>query len=313
MNASRRAVIDIGTNSVKLLVADVCDSAFEPLLEKSEQTRLGSGFFETRCLQAEAIERTSAAVLKYANQARERGAGHVRIVATSAARDASNQSELCDAVFRATGLSLEVISGEAEARWAYLGVATDPSLRDKPLLVMDIGGGSTEFVIGRGGQKFFQGSFPLGSVRLMERMNVSDPPAPHEWEKTRAGILSFLREEVAPRLRPALAELGAQQAILVGVGGTPSILAAMKLDLEKFDRSAIEGVKITFPELSYQLGQLWALPLAERKKIKGLPPERADVIIMGAAIVALVMEEFGLKVLRPSTRGIRFAALTDDE
>src|SRR5271165_1646513 len=143
MDTIRRAVIDVGTNSIKLLVAEVTGEIVEPVCETSEQTRLGAGFFDTHRLQAPAIAQTARAVASFAAKARELQAVTTRVIATSAARDAVNPGDLTSAIARAAGLKVEIISGEQEADWAFQGVTTDPQLAQAPLLLLDVGGGST--------------------------------------------------------------------------------------------------------------------------------------------------------------------------
>ena len=147
----RRAVIDVGTNSVKLLVADIDDYQVEPVWEGSKQTRLGRGFYETQRLQEPAISQTASAVAEFAAAARERQAASIRVIATSAARDARNADELTTAIERATRLKMEILSGEQEADLVFQGVTTDPRFATEPLLLLDVGGGSTEFILGQGG------------------------------------------------------------------------------------------------------------------------------------------------------------------
>src|SRR5580765_3776931 len=166
MPNARRAVIDVGTNSVKLLVADVTGRNVEPLLEDGRQTRLGKGFYETHRLQAVAIAQTALAVGEFCKAAEKLGAVNIRVIATSAARDAENPGELIAAVQKACGLRLEVISGEQEAEWAFRGAMSNPKLSRAPLLLLDVGGGSTEFILGQGDEISFRHSYPLGAVRL---------------------------------------------------------------------------------------------------------------------------------------------------
>jgi exopolyphosphatase/guanosine-5'-triphosphate,3'-diphosphate pyrophosphatase len=309
---NRRAVIDIGTNSVKLLVADVAGADVRPLLEDSKQTRLGRGFYETHQLQPEAIAKTAEAVARFAEAARGLGAQSIRVIATSAARDAKNSRDLTEAVERASGLKVEIISGEQEADWAYQGVTSDPALAQHPLLLLDVGGGSTEFILGHGEHKDFRHSFALGSVRLLEKFPVSDPPAPAELPTVRAWLKRFLQAEVRPKIRAELYYEGKFDRVrLVGTGGTTSILARMELQAESFDRERIETVRLSLQRLSEWVERLWSLPLAERRQITGLPPKRADVILTGVAIYEAVMAEFGFTELRVSTRGLRFAAVMD--
>src|SRR5882724_11356323 len=188
----RRAVIDVGTNSVKLLIADVSGRQVEALIEQSQQTRLGAGFYQTHRLQAAAISDTARAVAGFALKAREAGAIVTRVIATSAARDAVNQEELVDAIQTASGLPVEIISGQKEADWAFRGVTSDPVFAGHPLLIVDVGGGSTEFILGEGNHQQFRHSFAIGTVRLLERLPHSDPPSAWDWEQCRAAVNGFL-------------------------------------------------------------------------------------------------------------------------
>jgi exopolyphosphatase/guanosine-5'-triphosphate,3'-diphosphate pyrophosphatase len=310
METIRRAVIDVGTNSIKLLVADVRGREVSPIHEESRQTRLGKGFYETHQLQPETIAHTAAAVWEFGEIAREKNTASIRVIATSAARDAKNPRDLTNAIERASGLKTEIISGAREAEWAFQGVTSDTELAGHPLLLLDVGGGSTEFILGRGTKKNFAHSFPLGTVRLLEKFPHSDPPTQKEFAACDEWLRDFLRYKVRPQLEPSLQnETGEIQ--LVGTGGTTSILARMEKKLDRFDREKIERTVLTLEQVQAHLNQLWKLPLLKRKEIIGLPKLRADVILTGVAIYAAVMEEFGFKQLRISTRGLRFAAVMD--
>jgi exopolyphosphatase/guanosine-5'-triphosphate,3'-diphosphate pyrophosphatase len=310
METIRRAVIDVGTNSIKLLVADVRGREVVPVHEESKQTRLGKGFYETRRLQPETVAHTAAAVWEFAEIARERNSQSIRVIATSAARDAVNPADLTISIERASGLKTEIITGAREADWAFQGVATDPRLAKDPLLLLDVGGGSTEFILGHGKKKSFAHSFPLGTVRLMEKFPISDLPTRGEFNTCRDWVKTFLHGQVHPQLAPALKnESGNIQ--LVGTGGTTSILARIDLKLHSFDRDRIEGARLSLAQVKEHRKHLWRLPLAERKEIPGLPKARADVILTGVLIYEAVMEEFGFQQLRVSTRGLRFAAVME--
>jgi exopolyphosphatase / guanosine-5'-triphosphate,3'-diphosphate pyrophosphatase len=309
--SQRRAVIDVGTNSVKLLVAQVSGRRVDPLFEQSEQTRLGSGFYETHRLRPAAIAKTARAVAEFARAAAQWSATSTRVIATSAARDALNQDELLEAIRAASGLAVEVISGAQEADWAFRGVATTPLFVGQPLLIVDVGGGSTEFILGEGDHQQFGHSFRLGTVRLMERLPHSDPPTPEEWEHCRLTLTEFLAQHVRPVLEPELRAFSSSTAQLVATGGTSSIMARIELGLTSFDRGRIEALPLTRERIRRQRERLWSLELVERKKIIGLPADRADVILTGVAIYELLTELFGFPDLRISTRGLRFAALLD--
>jgi exopolyphosphatase / guanosine-5'-triphosphate,3'-diphosphate pyrophosphatase len=311
-----RAVIDVGTNSTKLLVAEVAGHRVQPLFERSKQTRLGRGFYETHQLQPQAIAETAAAAARFADTARQWGAASIRVIATSAARDAMNPGELISAIEQASGLSVEIISGEQEAEWAFRGVTSDAELARHPVLLLEIGGGSTQLILGHGEQTDFRHSFPLGAVRLMEKIPHSDPPRASELEACRQWLKDFVQAEVRPKLEPEMrweakthADDGA--VLLAGAGGTMSILARMESQLEEYDRVRIEATRVTSERVRWHAERLWSLPLDERRNIIGLPKNRADVILTGVLICEAVMEQLGFAELRISTRGLRFAALMD--
>jgi exopolyphosphatase / guanosine-5'-triphosphate,3'-diphosphate pyrophosphatase len=308
--AERRAVIDVGTNSVKLLVAEVDEASVVPVWEEGNQTRLGAGFYETHLLQAAAVQRTSQAVSAFVAAARAHGASGVRIIATSAARDAVNKEALLQAIQARCGLPVEIISGATEARWAHQGVTTEPALAGQRLLIMDTGGGSTEFVLSDHEDVLQEHSFPLGAVRLLEHIQPSDPPTPNQLTACRQRALEVVLGQIRPclaaQMEPALA-----RTQLVGSGGTAVILMRMHLGIDTYDRAAIEAARLSLSDVSNWVNRLWALPLAQRVQIKGLPPPRADVMLTGAVIYEVVMQTLGLAELRVSTRGLRFAALME--
>jgi len=302
----------VGTNSVKLLVAEVSGRRVNPLLEHSEQTRLGRGFYGGHRLQPSAITHTARAVAHYAATAREWGVASTRVIATSAARDAVNQSELVAAIGAESGCPVEVLSGAQEAEGAFRGVISDPVFAGQPLLIVDVGGGSTEFILGEGDQQRFRHSFALGTVRLIEQSPHSDPPTSAEWERCRVAVNDFLHQHVGPVVGQQLSGVPGRAIQLVGTGGTTSILARIELGLTTFDRDRIEALRLAREQVRRQRERLWALPLAERKKIVGLPADRADVILTGVLIYEALMERLDFPDLRVSTRGLRFAAVMEE-
>ena len=308
MEPQPRAVIDVGTNSVKLLVARVGGRSVEPLFEQSEQTRLGRGFYETQRLQPDAVAATARAVAEFAAMARQRRADPIRVIATSAARDARNPAELVDAIRRSSGLTLDIISGEQEADYVFQGVASDPRLAALSVLILDVGGGSTEFIVGEAGRATFRRSFPLGTVRLLETLPPNDPPRADDWEHCRAWLQDFLDRQISPAVAPVLRARG-QPLQVVGTGGTTTLLARMHHETNDFDRDLIEATRFGREQIRARREHLWSLPLAERKRIAGLPPNRADVILFGVAIYEAILEKFSFTELRVSTRGLRFGAV----
>jgi exopolyphosphatase/guanosine-5'-triphosphate,3'-diphosphate pyrophosphatase len=306
--SSIRAVIDVGTNSVKLLVADVTGGRVHPLDERSHQTRLGRDFYETHRLQPAAIQQTALAVAEFALAAQEWRAGSTRVIATSAARDAENKEELLAAIQQTAGLPVEIISGEQEAEWVFRGVTSDPNLAGQRLLILDVGGGSTEFVLGAGGHHACRQSFPLGAVRLLEKLRPGDPPSLSDLGNCRTWLKLFFNQHVAPALESSLAGADHQDARLVGTGGTTTILARMAKQMTGFEREQIEGTRLGRRQVLEYMVHLWSLSLAERRKIVGLPPNRADIILTGVAIYEAVMEHFHFEEVYVSTRGLRFGA-----
>lgn len=310
MVKARRAVIDIGTNSVKLLVADVEGSVVTPVTEQSLQTRLGEGLYEHGRLAADRIKATIEASALFARAAREQGAQSVRVIATSATRDAVNRGELTTAIASAAGSEVEIISGAKEAELAFDGVCTDPRYRRAPVVVLEVGGGSSQILVGQAGEVHFRSSLPLGSVRLMQQFPSSDPPAPDERKACREFVDALLDREVGGQAKPVVVrESSKASPLLVGTGGTASILGGMEAGLRAFDRERIEATPVSLSRVDWHETTLWNMPLVDRKQLPGLPPNRADIILYGVLVFHSWMRHLGLGELRVSTRGLRFAAV----
>ena len=301
----RRAVIDIGTNTVKLLVADVQSGKVMPVVSKDQTTRLGEGVNESKHLSRIAIARTVEAIDHFIADAREFGAPEIIALATSAARDAANCDEFLRTVRSKCGLDVQVISCEREAELIFRGVSSDPGWSSQPILVLDVGGGSAEFIQGeRGNIERFQ-SLPLGAVRLTE-----------QYAEDFAGLVGFLRET----LHKSLAVYSVQNRRMIGTGGTITTLAricsasASLADTqgrqpERLPYNEIDRMSLTLDELRALVARLNSLPLAERKKVPGLPPERADIIVAGGAVFLVAMELLGAFELTVSVRNLRHGAL----
>jgi exopolyphosphatase/guanosine-5'-triphosphate,3'-diphosphate pyrophosphatase len=308
----RRAVIDVGTNSVKLLVADIAGGQITPFSEESNQTRLGAGFYTTRRLGSSAIAKTAAACAAYSAKAARLGAVTVRIIGTSASRDALNASELAAAIRQDTGLAIEILTGDQEAEWVFRGVASDPKLARLPVLILDVGGGSTEFTVGENSVPRFCHSYPLGSVRLLEQLQPPDPPGLNALSRCRTVLREFLEQQVVPSLEPVLRQF-ASPVELVGTSGTASVLARIEARTNEFNREQIEATVLPVGRLRALLEELWQLPLAARRQTPGIPSDRADVIVIGMAIYEAIMDRFGFARLRVSTRGLRYWALLQSD
>ncbi len=233
----------------------------------------------------------------------------MRILATSAARDASNGDELAAAIRGAGGGLLEIIEGGQEADYVYRGVCSQGGLGAGPLLVVDVGGGSTEFIIGQGQGIRFARSFPLGTVRQLARTALADPPGAVALTAGRDLLRAFLAAEVGPGLEPALRDLPRRPTTMIGTGGTTTFLGMIRLEASEFDRDRLESIRFTRGELESLTSRLWGMTAGARQELRGLPANRADVILFGAAIFLSIMDEFGLAELQVSTRGVRFGAL----
>jgi exopolyphosphatase/guanosine-5'-triphosphate,3'-diphosphate pyrophosphatase len=294
--AKRVAVIDVGTNSTRLLVADVEDGRVSPLERQSTVTRLGRGVDLSGHLATEAIEDVCAAVASYMRILQELGAETVDAIATSAVRDADNGSAFVAELRERFALSARVLDGEEEARSTYLG-ATAETPPAEPTLVVDIGGGSTELVVGQGTEVSFHDSLQAGVVRHSERHIASDPPT--------AGELEALATDVRGLIEAAV---GAGVAVShgVAVAGTPTSLAAVELELEPYDPSRVHGHVLALPSIQRMLSQLASVPLAERVGIPGLHPDRAPTIVAGVVILVEVMRAFELEEIRVSEHDILY-------
>ena len=316
MMSVRRAVIDIGTNSIKLLVAEVEGSIVRPVWEESKQTRLGQGFYPERVLQPGPIRDTATAVARFSDKARELEASEIRVIGTSAVREARNPEQLSDAIEKASGVSVRVITGLEEANYVFQGVTSDPRLSHKRLLLLDVGGGSSEFIVGHDQANQFAQSFELGTVRLLGELALRDPPA-DQLGACRQKLRDFFDNEIGPKVRPALQQsktsASAPEVEFVGTGGTATILAGMEASLPNFDRERIEQTRLSRQRLEWHVEHLWNMPAAQRKQVVGLPLNRADVILTGAAIYECVMSYFDFDELIVSTRGLRFAVAMESQ
>ncbi len=298
----RFASIDIGTNSVLLLVAERGpDGRFGAVLERAEITRLGRGVDKSRVLAPEAIEDTLKVLDSYVAEARALGAQAIAATATSAARDASNGSDFLRAVAGRTGVKVEIIAGDEEARLSFASAWADFG-GDGPIVVLDIGGGSTEFIYGDGaGEVGFRRSFDVGSVRLTERWITSDPPSAADREKITTHLDGLFAQLPAP-------PVGAH---LVGVAGTVTTICAVARAIDPYDALKVHSARLTAAEITATLNRLCALPLADRRALPGLQPKRADVIPAGAMILEAAARRLGANEVRVSDRGLRWGLLVD--
>ena len=299
----RVAVVDVGTNSTRLLVADVePDGATTEVERLTQVTRLGEGVDANGRLGREPIARVLQTLDRYAARIEELGAEIAVGVLTSAVRDAANGDELMAAV-RERDIDARIITGEEEAALTFAGATSERAAPDEELLVIDIGGGSTELVTGHRGQVDFHVSMQAGVVRLGERHLHGDPPADEELAALEEDFRGILAAAVPP-------DVAREVAAAVAVAGTPTSAAAIELELEPYDRSRTHGHVLTLATLDEQLARLAAMTLDERRGVPGLHPDRAPTIVAGVAMLAECLRRFGLDRVEVSEHDIlRGAAL----
>lgn len=306
---NRNLVIDVGTNSVHMLVCDVGTNGQKPkvVLDDRIITRLGHGLALTNKLQEEAMAHTCATIRDFAVQAQRLGAERIVAVGTSALREARNSTEFVKRVEDQCGIEIEIISEETEARCAFLSIRSDDyfsHLNGNRLMVIDIGGGSTEIIVGRQEIDNFV-SVNLGAVYLTETFLENDPPTAEELGR----LYSFL-EETWSKQPVAKAKLNATP-MLTGIGGTIVNLVGIKLGLNRFNPRLLHGEMLHITEIENQIRQFCSVPLEERKQITGLEAKRADIITAGAAVLRSVLKYFGASRIRVSTHGLRYGVMYD--
>jgi exopolyphosphatase/guanosine-5'-triphosphate,3'-diphosphate pyrophosphatase len=296
-SATRVAAIDCGTNSIRLLIADVPEAgAHTDLVRRMEVVRLGQGVDATGRLAPEAIERTRTVLAQYADAARELHATAVRMAATSASRDAANRADFEGMVTATLGRMPDVITGREEAELSFLGATASlesaagahgaPPPRP-PFLVVDIGGGSTEFVLGDAAGVRASRSVDIGCVRLTERHLHGDPPTAEEVRRA--------EDDIRAALAQVTAEVPvADAATLVGVAGSVTTVAAIALELPTYDAEAIHGSRIPVAAVREVTADLLAAPRVRRAAMPVMHPGRVDVIGAGALILRVLMDEFGI-------------------
>jgi exopolyphosphatase/guanosine-5'-triphosphate,3'-diphosphate pyrophosphatase len=296
--SQRVAVIDVGTNSARLLVAAVGGGRVVPIDRRSTVTRLGRGVDLSGRLSAEAIEDACAAIGEYVEAIGRHEVEAVDVIATSAVRDAENGGAFVAELRERFALSARVLDGEEEARLTYLG-ATSEQTPTVPTLVIDIGGGSTELIVGHGEQIDFHTSLQAGVVRHTERHIGSDPPTAIELE----GLAADVRGLIEAALEPGVtAEEG------IAVAGTPTSLAAVEMELVPYDPERVHGHVLQLRSIQRMLSRLASAPLSKRIEIPGLHPERAPTIVAGVVILVEAMRAFGLERITVSEHDILYGA-----
>ena len=299
------AAIDIGTNTLRLLVADAAGAdRFTVLHEEQEIARLGEGLLPDRRLQEAAMRRSLAILSRFVETTRRFHPLRMAAVATSAVREAHNREEFVEAARRESGLSIRVIDGHEEARLTLLGVRHGLRLGSGRVLVMDIGGGSTEFILAKGEVIEAIVSTGLGVVKLTEAHLKSDPPTP--------GELAAVEKAVAERIGRLRAELpDPDDATLIATAGTPTTLAAMDLGLSVYRAPRVNGHRLSRARTQQLLHVLATTPLAARRETPAVEPGRADVIVAGTVLLVSAMDVLGYNEFTVSDSGLREGILLD--
>lgn len=291
----RVAAIDIGTNSVLLLIAEARPDGAVPLVERATITRLGQGVDKTRRLAPEAMERTLACLERYAEELRAFAPEETFVVGTSAMRDAEGGADFRERAAAILGVTPGVASGDEEAELTFIGALSGLSVRGE-VLVFDVGGGSTEIITGEAfGAPRDKISLDIGSVRLTERHVHSDPPSVEDIER--------VREDVRSALRGVPFQPSGQ---VVGVAGTVTTLAAFARQIVPYDGGRVHGLALPASEVERAARELASLTLEQRRGSPAIDPKRADVIVAGAVLVDELLRFCGAQTMIVSDRGVRW-------
>ncbi len=293
--ASRAAGIDVGSNTFLLAILERGATGDKVVSDRCDITKLGEGVDASGRLSEAAMERCLAMLVGYREQCRREQVTAIRAVGTAALRDAANRDDFLHRVEAATGIRVEVITGDREAELTYADVALTHGQAGEDLSLLDIGGGSTELVTGRDGAIRSRRSINLGSRRLAERAKPGDPPGPADLARCRA---------VADELLAGAEPVGGR---VVGTGGTITTLVAVDLALAVYDSGRVSAARLTPEDVTALIDRLSAMPAAERATLPGLDPKRADIIVTGAVILERLMVVNRLPEVRVSAGGLRMA------
>jgi exopolyphosphatase/guanosine-5'-triphosphate,3'-diphosphate pyrophosphatase len=304
MSPRRSAFIDIGTNAILCLIAELRETGrFRVLDDRAEIARLGRGVDQTGLISADGEARSLAVLEGYRKQCQDLGVEEIIAVGTSALRDARNSAEVRQRLSARLGFEIRVISGAEEAAYSFLAVVRGLALGPRELLVIDIGGGSTEFIRGNENGVSDAISMNLGSVRLTERFLHCDPVREEEVAK----MIGALDRELTA-LRERLEPVGALPT-LVGIAGTFTTLAAVEKQLQRYAHAEVHGSRLRLAEVRRQVRLFQDKSVEERKQIVGLEPKRADVILAGACMIERIMTLFQADSIVVSDQGVRYGLL----
>ena len=299
---ARYAVIDIGTNSIKFIIGEKHDDGtWSVVVDRAEITRLGDKLQESGELHPEAMERNADAIAEIIAEAARQGVTAVVAVGTMSLRTAQNSKQFIDRVQARCGLTIEVITGEEESRLSYLAVKSGIGLSKGSMVIFDTGGGSTEFVFTRGVSLRDRFSLNVGALRFMEKYGLDNAVSSDRLQEA----LSEIAEDLQ-RLDSA-----SSPGLLVGIGGTVTTIASVRLRLATYDPDLVQGSSIDRSEIDRQMEDYRTRPTEDRKRIVGLQPKRADIILAGLCIVRTVMDKLHKDRFVVSDRGLRHGLLVD--
>lgn len=299
----RISSIDIGTNTVLLLIADIDDNGeVVPVVEEQQIPRLGRSVDATGRLSHEGIGRVCDVVEHYVKLSRTLNSQSLTLVATSAVRDSRNSNDISEAIHARTGLILEILSGVEEARWTYIGGCSNARNPIRPAAVLDIGGGSTELTYpspsrSNGDNQLMSHSMQIGAVRIRERYFKHDPPMTDEIQSARRLIVEVLSEIQNP---------GFAGYDLIGVAGTATSLSCLHLNLETFDSAKVENSYLSLETIGSWNNKLLKMTATEIRSLSSVVEGRSDILSAGVLILSELMQHFGFKGMRTSTRGLRY-------
>lgn len=298
----RKAVIDIGTNSIKFILAEMGKGGqFKAVMDKNNIAQLGEGLKETGRISPEAMERNCAAIKEFAGIARAEGADEIFAVGTMALRKAANTADFVKMVKDAAGVEIRVIPGDDEARYSYLAVVSGIDLGQGKLAIIDTGGGSTEFVFGEGDRLDRRFSLELGAIRITEEFLKADPVSAEGMSEAGRSIDRFLADN----------GVNGKVDKLVGMGGGITSMASVMFEMAEYDPDRVQGCHLSLAEVEKQIAMYSTRTIEQRRAIIGLQPKRADTILASALIVKGIMLRLAVDGLTVSDRGLRHGLLYD--
>jgi exopolyphosphatase / guanosine-5'-triphosphate,3'-diphosphate pyrophosphatase len=296
------ATIDVGSNSILLYIVEKDNSGkWKAVVDIAELSRLGEGLSSTGVLGQPAMDRSVEVLKNFSQIVKENNVSGTAVVGTMALRTAKNAQDFIDRVKSECGIKITVIPGEEEARLSYLAVVSGLGLSEGKTAIFDVGGGSTEFIFGQGDKIINRFSVNIGAIRFTENFLKSDPASQGEIDNANNAVKGeFEKVDMEPGITS-----------VVGMGGTVTNLTGVMHKLEKYNPDIVQGAIVTKDEILRQIEMYSSMKIEERKKITGLQPKRADVILAGVLIIKNIMDKTGQNTFRVSDRGIRHGLMYD--